>query len=126
MIFSFDLDGVLYEYSGALVPIITSLKLAGHQVGVLSGHRQESEEKDRAKLLSMGYPEFDFYFGRRPEDMPFNGAIRKSQVLRDQEVDFHFDDYDFDHPDTIKLFAELGQETKIVRLRSREKREWSK
>lgn len=36
------------------------------------------------------------------------------------EMPKDFDDYDYDHPDTIKLFGELGQEERIARMRARQ------
>lgn len=115
---SFDLDGVLYEKPTVWIPLCKAIKLAGGKIGVLSGHTHNSKDRVFAKLEIMGYPKFDFFFGRREEDMPFNGAVRKSQVIKDEDIDIHFDDYDYDFVDTVKLFAELGQEDKVLRVRS--------
>jgi hypothetical protein len=115
---SFDLDGVLYEKPDFYISLCMALKAGGAELGVLTGHTHESGERTLDKLEQMGYPRFDFFFGRRPEDIPFNGAVRKSQVIRDEGIDLHFDDYDFDWPDTVELFAGGGQENRILRVRS--------
>lgn len=125
MKFSFDLDGVCYERPEVFAAMARALQAAGHEVGVLSGHRQESGERVLAKLESLGFPRMDFYFGRRPGDMDKNGAVRKSRVIAAEGIALHFDDYDFDHPDTERLFRELGQEVSVARIRSTERREWS-
>lgn len=118
MRFSFDLDGVCYERSAVFAAIARALQSAGHEVGIVCGHRHESGDEILDKLEGLGFPLMDFYFGRRPEDTDKNGAVRKSQVIADYEIDLHFDDYDFDYADTIRLFRELGQESRIARVRS--------
>ncbi len=117
---SFDLDGVLLEKPEIYKALCRTMKNGGAQIGVLTGHKHSSKDKVLRRLYSLGYPKFDFYFGRREEDMAFNGAIRKSQVIDQECIDAHFDDYDFDWPDTVDLFASGGQESKILRLRSTE------
>lgn len=118
MKFSFDLDGVCYERPEVFAAIAHALQAAGHEVGVLSGHRQESGDRVLAKLERLGFPRMDFYFGRRPEDMDKNGAVRKSQVIAEEGIDLHFDDYDFNNRDTIRLFGALGQEQRVARVTS--------
>ncbi len=117
---SFDLDGVLYEKPEIYKVLCRALKNGGAMIGILSGHKHSSKDKVFKRLDDLGYPNFDFYFGRRPEDMHLNGAVRKSQVIRDEKIDIHFDDYDFDYPATVDLFALGGEESKVLRLRSAE------
>jgi hypothetical protein len=126
--FSFDLDGVLWERPEVFRPMIHALVVAGHDFGVLAGfhHSKERVAKIRERLKELGYPEPSFVFGRTDGYyMDRNGAVHKSDKIRELGVDLHFDDYDFDHPDTIRLFAELGQEGKVARIRSAERREFS-
>ena len=118
MRFSFDLDGVCYERPEVFAAIAHALQSAGHEVGVLSGHRNGSGERTLDKLESLGFPRMDFFFGRRPEDMDKNGAVRKSQVIEEEGIALHFDDYDFNNTDTIRLFRELGQEGRVARVTS--------
>lgn len=118
MKFSFDLDGVCYERPEVFAAIAHALQAAGHEVGILSGHRHGHWERTKAKLSDLGFPEMDFFFGRRPEDMDKNGAVRKSQVIEDEDIALHFDDYDFNNEQTIKLFGQLGQEPRIARVTS--------
>jgi hypothetical protein len=114
---SLDLDGTLYRYPDFFRMLMIALQSAGHEVGILTGHSQDSEAHDRQKLARMGFPPPDFYFGRTPEYMPLNGAHRKSDVIRTQGIAMHFDDYDYDNPETIRLFRELGQENHVCRLK---------
>lgn len=115
---SFDLDGVLYEKPKAYIALCYALKSGAATIGILTGHKHSSKDKVFKRLSDLGYPDFGFYFGRRPEDMHLNGAIRKSQIIKDESIDVHFDDYDYDFVDTIRLFALGGQEGKILRLHS--------
>ena len=128
MRFSFDLDGVLWERPELFRPIISALVAAGHEYGVLAGfhHTEEHVAKIRERLESLGYPEPSFVFGRTDGFyMDHNGAVHKSDKIHQLGVDLHFDDYDYDHPDTIRLFDELGFEGKVARIRSAERREFS-
>jgi FMN phosphatase YigB (HAD superfamily) len=116
---SFDLDGTAYDFPEFFRELAWAMKERGHEVGVLTGHKHESAEHDSEKLVEMGFPRPDFYFGRTAEYMHLNGAHRKSDVIRDFEIAIHFDDYDYANPDTARLFAQLGQEGRIFRVRSK-------
>lgn len=125
---SFDLDGVLWERPEVFQPLIAAMVASGHEYGVVAGfhHSDERVAKVRARLASLGYPEPSFVLGRTDGYyMDRNGAVRKSDAIKELGIDLHFDDYDYDHPDTIRLFDELGQENRVVRIRSVERREFS-
>lgn len=115
---SFDLDGTAYDHLEFFRELCVAMQSTGHKVGVLTGHKQESEEHDRDKLRSLGFPEIDFYFGRTPDYMHLNGAHYKTMIIKREGISVHFEDYDYDHPDTNRLFKELGQEGRIFRVRS--------
>ena len=122
---SFDLDGTAFERPKFYAELAAALKLAGHQVGVLTGHSQKAESADCRKLADLGFPDMDFYFGRSGKFEALNGAHFKRMVIDREQIDAHFDDYDYDHPDTIRIFAELGED-RVFRVRSSERREWSR
>lgn len=115
---SFDLDGVLYEKPDLYIVLCRLLKQAGAEIGVLTGHRHSSRDHVFTKLRRMGFPDFDFYFGREGEELKQNGAVMKSKAIDEYGISVHFDDYDFDYPETIRLFKELGMEDRIIRVRS--------
>lgn len=125
---SFDLDGVAWER-----PELFSVIAHGfndplqHEWGILAGFgwSPDAEQHVRERLLGLGYPMPYFILGRTVDYMHLNGAHFKSAMIVEYKIDLHFDDYDYDHPDTIRLFAELGQEHRVVRVRSQERREWS-
>lgn len=119
---SLDLDGTCLEQQEFFKELMRLFLEAGHGVGILTGHRQDSENRDREKLAELGFPSPSFYFGRTEDYMHLNGAHYKSMVIEREGIDIHFDDYDYNHPDTIKLFSTLGQEHKIVRVKSRDNR----
>lgn len=99
--------------------LMVAMQARGHQVGMLTGHRHDAKEKDIELMISRGFPMPDFHFGRTPEFMHLNGAHFKSMIIQREGIDLHFDDYDYDNPDTERLFATLGQEEKIARVRAR-------
>ena len=86
---------------------------------MLTGHSHDMESKDVALMLARGFPKPDFYFGRTPDYMHLNGAHFKSMVIKREGIAMHFDDYDYDNPDTDRLFKELGQEEQIARVKAR-------
>lgn len=117
---SIDLDGTLYSRMAFFRELMLAMQSRGHKVGILTGHGQDSEAHDVRRLMEAGFPKPDFYFGRTPEYMPLNGAHYKSMVIRREGITLHFDDYDFDNQDTARIFAELGDEVHIARMKARE------
>lgn len=115
---SLDLDGTALAKMEFFRELMAALQARGHQVGILTGHAHTSKDHDVAKLVKLGFPRPDFYFGRTPEYLPLNGAHFKSMVIKREGIALHFDDYDYDNPDTMKLFGELGQEERIARLKA--------
>ncbi len=71
---SIDCDGTLWDHMSFFRNFMISMQAQGHQVGILTGHTNDSREKDIDLMVSRKFPKPDFYFGRLPEDMPFNGA----------------------------------------------------
>ena len=116
---SIDFDGTCWSRMAFFRELMKSFQAAGHKVGMLTGHRQEEKDKDIALMVSRGFPVPSFYFGRTPDYMHLNGAHYKSMIIKRESIDLHFDDYDYDNADTIKIFAELGQEEKIARVKAR-------
>lgn len=119
---SLDLDGTAFERPEFFSALMALFQSAGNEVGILTGHKSTAEDRDRRKLLQLGFPDPSFYFGRTEEYMPLNGAIFKSHIIDREGIDLHFDDCDYDHPDTIRLFTSLGTMGKIVRLKSKDDR----
>lgn len=108
---SFDLDGTLLAHQAYFRLLMRVLQADGHQVGILTGHAHDSEPSVRERLAAAGFPAPDFYYGRLPEDIPYNGAIAKSRWIRTQQIDYHYDDCDYALPETMRLFREcLGDE----------------
>jgi len=101
---SIDFDGTLWSHMNFFREFMKAMQAQGHQVGMLTGHKQESEEHDIAKMEEYNFPRPDFFFGRTPEYMHLNGAHYKSDMIVKHNIDIHFDDFDYDHPDTKKIF----------------------
>lgn len=121
---SIDYDGTMWDHMAFFRNLMISMKAAGHQVGALTGHEPHIRDNDIALMVSRGFPEPDFWFGRTPEYVPFNGAVYKSHIIKTEGIDIHFDDCDYANPETIRLFNEhLGSDIyKLVIVRHREPR----
>lgn len=117
---SIDFDGTMWSRMGFFREFMLAMQARGHQVGVLTGHSHESEERDVALMVARGFPRPNFYFGRTPEYMALNGAHYKSMIIQREGIALHFDDYDYDNPQTERLFKELGQEERIARVKARQ------
>lgn len=116
MKFSFDLDGTVLERVELFREVVWALKERGHEVGILTGWPDTGESRARHRLAELDFPKPDFYFGRTKQYMPLNGAHFKSMIIEREGITAHFDDYDYGHPDTIRLFRELGQEAQVCRV----------
>lgn len=102
---SIDLDGTLYDHPEFFCEFVRLFQAAGHQVGILTGHKAEHEQHDRDKLTVLNiHP--DFYLGRTPEYMPLNGSIFKRDMIRQHDIDLHFDDCDYGNKESERLFDE--------------------
>lgn len=102
---SVDLDGTLYAHREFFNLVFSLFQSAGHQVGILTGHNDDSQAHDLDKLMHMGiYP--DFYLGRPVEYQPLNGSIFKRDMIREHSIDIHFDDLDYGNLTSTELFDE--------------------
>jgi hydroxymethylpyrimidine pyrophosphatase-like HAD family hydrolase len=117
---SLDMDGTCIAKSEFFRELMVSMQARGHKVGILTGRPDTGQAQTFEQLSKLGFPKPDFYFGRTPEYMPLNGAHFKSMVIKREKIEIHFDDYDYDNKDTIKIFADLGQEERIARLKATE------
>lgn len=120
---SIDLDGTLWNHMNLFRTLMKLMQADGHQVGILTGHQHESAEDDTKLLVANGFPAPDFYFGRLPEDLPFNGAISKSRWILREGIDYHYDDLDYGLPETLALFQQcLGDQIhRLIIIRHRER-----
>jgi len=89
---SFDLDGTLLDVP-ALKKIFIQLQQA-NEVGILTGHAEFMKKGDLEILNGMDIkPDFLIYhpvgFGRDEE----SSSIWKSQMIKKNKIDYHFDDY---------------------------------
>ena len=118
---SIDFDGTMWSHMGFFREFMRAMQSAGHQVGVLTGHSASTAEADIRLMIARGFPRPDFYLGRTTEYLPFNGAKFKLDMIRLHGIDYHFDDFDYDNPETTRLFDEVADiRHRIVKVRWRE------
>src|SRR5260221_4970468 len=101
---SIDMDGTLWQNMGFFREFMLMMQGQGHQVGILTGHGLESEKPDIELMIARGFPKPDFWFGREEADLPYNGAEMKSRRILSENIDYHYDDLDYDNPVTFELF----------------------
>jgi hypothetical protein len=73
-------------------------------------------------MLSRGFPQPDFWFGRTAEYVNGNGSIYKSVIILREGIDIHFDDCDYGNPESLRLFQEhLGNQFyRLIRVQDRQ------
>lgn len=121
---SIDFDGTMWSHMAFFRELMRFYQTSGHTVGVLTGHSHDPFhiQRDIDLMTARGFNRPDFYFGRTPEYMAFNGAVRKSDIILSENISLHFDDFDFNNPETERIFKErLGMEFyRIVKMQHRE------
>lgn len=87
---SIDLDQTLWQHQAFFRAFIRAMQRDGHQVGILTSHKFIHEPADRALMEKRGFPEPDFYIGRR--DTGGDYAAQKATAIVNHGIDIHFDD----------------------------------
>jgi hydroxymethylpyrimidine pyrophosphatase-like HAD family hydrolase len=112
---SIDMDGTLWSHMAFFRGFMRAMQSQGHEVGILTGHVAAAKEHDVQLMVARGFPVPNFYIGKVGDEVNYNGAISKSKAILSNQIDMHFDDYDFNNLETTKLFREhLGAQ--IYRL----------
>ncbi len=116
MKFSIDLDGTLLANQDFFREFMHLMQDAKNEVGILTGWQHESKDKCFELLEELGFPKPDFFLGRTEEYMPKNGAVYKLDMIAEHNIDYHFDDFDFNNPETIEIFnnADFKLRQKVV------------
>lgn len=104
-----DWDGTLWAHKRFFREFMEAMQAAGHQVGILTGHRERSRERDLQKMRDVGFPEPDFYLGNSNEVEPLpHGPVMKSKAIKDHGIDYYFDDFDFNEDRALPAYEEGG------------------
>ena len=111
---SIDFDGTLWHHMKFFREFMWAMTHRGHQVGILTGHSLEIREKDIALMIDRGFPHPDFYVGRTPES-PASSNF-KLEMISHHNIDIHFDDFDFDDPETTQVFNSSWLRQKIIKV----------
>jgi len=122
MKFSIDFDGTMWQHMDFFREFMIAMQARGHQVGCLTGHNApDMEQPDINLMVARGFPKPDFWLGRTPEYIPYNGAKFKSDMIKQYNIDIHFDDYDYDNPETKAIFeSDRSVLEKIFKVQCRE------
>lgn len=87
---SIDLDQTLWHHQAFFRAFMRAMQRDGHQVGILTSHKFIHEAADRALMEKRGFPNPDFYIGRR--DIGGDYAKQKAVAIVNHGIDIHFDD----------------------------------
>ena len=111
MKFSLDFDGTTWQHQDFFRTFMRAMQACGHEVGMLTGHYQSSEERDIQKMLDRGFPRPDFYIGR-PDGSKWHGGSYKPRMIEKHNIDYHFDDCDYSQPKCLEL---MGKHPRLMR-----------
>ena len=120
MLVSIDFDGTMWSHMAFFRALMIGLQTQGHQVGCLTGHAAETEAADVRLMMSRGFPAPNFYFGRTPEFIPLNGAHFKLTMIEKHRIAMHFDDFDYNNPETRRIFDASPLRGRIIKVEHRE------
>ena len=112
MKFSLDFDGTTWQHQEFFIAFMKAMQAAGHQVGMLTGHKENIKERDIDLMLKRGFPKPDFWLGR-PNDASIHGGSFKPRMIEEHNIDYHFDDCDFSQPKCIEL---MGDPPRLFRV----------
>src|SRR3954463_3058940 len=101
---SLDFDGTITRYPEFFKAFMYAMKNAGHQVGILTGRHHGGEQEIRDWLAYHFFPPADFVICRAPTDDPNTGP-HKSDSIDLHSIDYHIDDCDRGHPDSVAILA---------------------
>ena len=123
-----DYDGTWMEWQNAYSALINGLKAQGHEVGIITGRKQDTYEVDLARLTKAGvYP--DFFYNTvdfTPAEREFSYwtesnqitaesniavCIFKARMCKERDIDVLFDDA----ADLIRVFLPLGCQTIVLK-----------
>jgi len=113
---SIDFDGSLWGNMEFFRAFMWAMQAAGHQVGCLTGHYEQSKDKDIALMLARNFPAPDFWIGR-PESSTEHGGTFKPRMIREHGIDMHFDDCDYRNISTVAL---MGTHPQVFQIHPRE------
>ena len=89
---SFDIDGTYTEYPRIFDSLAFMLQMAGHEVGILSGRKDNEADEDH-ETVDFGFePDFEYYLDTDPDDDPASRSMEKSTKIQEEDIDMHYDD----------------------------------
>ena len=102
---SLDYDGTIWQHQEFFKAFIKAMQAAGHKVGMLTAHRPETKDKDIALMVARGFSRPDFYIGR-PSGTGMGIGAYKAKMIEENNIDYHFDDCDYNSPKVIEDFGD--------------------
>ena len=115
---SIDMDGTLWQHQDFFRAFMKAMQKDGHQVGILTSHSHKIESGDRRLMQGRGFTEPDFFLNRKDDSE--HGAPFKIRTIKEQGIDYHFDDFDFgastsmgEHPRIFRVWFEKPEGTHI-------------
>jgi hypothetical protein len=117
---SLDLDGSVWSHKSFFRELMIAMQAAGHQVGILTAHRDIHRDADLFLLTAENFPMPDFFYCR-PYKSHLTYAEFKAQTILNEGIDIAFDDCNFDGTEVeATIRALLGdQKHRLIKVTPR-------
>ncbi len=99
-----DLDGTAWLHREFFKELVMAFKFMGHEVGILTAHSLDFEEKDIKLWLARGFLKPDFYIAK-PDRKSHIGEFKRN-AIKEHNIDVLFDDFGGNNPAIEKTFLE--------------------
>lgn len=117
------MDGTMWDHQTFFRDLMRSMQSMGHQMGVLTGHREDIKERDLILMRMRRFPEPAFFYCKSMDDERTNPVFKAETILA-EGIDLHFDDYDFARNGKAQyeqIFGVLGDQMyRVIRVHHRE------
>jgi hypothetical protein len=109
-----DLDGTCWKHKEFFINLCKSMKNMGHSIGILTAHfEEECKNKDLDKWINDGFPQPDFYIGRKGDEHNMLIGEWKRNMLDKYKIDYLFDDFGGNNSDIINTFFEKDTDSTV-------------
>lgn len=113
---AFGLDGTLWSYQNAFKSLQRLLTISGHQVGILTSHKDAIQRADEKLLLQQGFSTFHFFINRTETNtLPEESiAIWKLRMMAEHDIQLLFDDSEDENDGVFQEFVNSGRVVHIM------------
>jgi hypothetical protein len=117
---SLDLDGTVWSHKSFFRELMIAMLKAGHEVGILTAHRDIHKDADLFLLTAENFPKPSFFYCRSYKSR-FTYAEFKAHTILNEKIDIHFDDCNFDGTEVESTIRALlgDQQYRLIKVTPR-------